>query len=80
MPLVMHMPWGLWEAAGAERRPQRQPELVMAPVGTQIAELDARMTWGAEVNGMVLCGSVKLSVCMGRVTELATAGGISHSR
>ena len=49
---VMHMLEGLREAAGAERRPQRR--LFMAPVGSQIAAVDDGMTWGAEVNRMVL--------------------------
>ena len=52
----------------------------MAPVGTQIAAVDAGTARGAEVNGMVLCGSVKSAVCTDGVTESATADGIGHSR
>ena len=42
---------------------------VMAPVGTQIAVVDAEMPWGAAVNGMVLCGSARSAVSTDRVTD-----------
>ena len=46
-----------------------------------ITVVDAGMTcqWSSEVNGMVLCGSVRSVVCMDGVTESATADGNSHS-
>ena len=48
-------------------------------MGTRIAEVDAGTTCGAVVNGMVLCGSVRSTVCTDGVTESATADGNSSS-
>ena len=50
----------------------------MALVGTWIAAVGAGTARGAEVNGMVLCGSVKSAVCTDGLTESATADGIGH--
>ena len=51
---------------------------LQSPVGTRIAAVDAEMPWGAAVNGMVLCGSVRSAVCMDGGTESATEDGNSH--
>ena len=42
---------------------------VMAPVGTQIAAVNAKMPWGAAVNGMVLCSSARSAVSTDGVTD-----------